>query len=269
MAEDEVVDHYGSSYGHFASRLFAEIRLEAFTEDIGQNGWLTVEEQDLFLSWLDLSRRSRLLDVACGSGGPTLRVAGLSGACVHGIDLHPEAIERARAQAEAAGLGARAAFDQADASKELPFADATFDGLICIDAVNHLPDRRRVFAEWGRVLRSGGHLVFTDPITVTGPLTNEEIRIRSSIGFFLFVPDGTNEPLLEEAGLEVLAVEDRTQNMARMARRWHAARGARARHLRSIEGDETFEGQQEFFAVAAMLAEEGRLSRLAFHACRR
>ena len=74
------VDLYGASYRNFASALYAEIRREAFGEDIGQTGWLTAEEQDLFLAWLGLSPAARLLDVACGSGGPTLRIAEKTGA---------------------------------------------------------------------------------------------------------------------------------------------------------------------------------------------
>ncbi len=263
---DEAVDHYGAQYGHFASSLYTDIRRETFGEDIGQNGWLTAEEQDLFLSWLALTPNSKLLDVACGSGGPTRRIAKLTGCHVHGVDVHQQGIEEARTQASAEGLGERAQFDQVDASKPLPFPDGAFDAVICVDAVNHLPDRSLILREWGRVLRPGGGLVFTDPIVVTGPLTSEEIAIRSSIGFFLFVPAGIDERLLETVGFEIRETVDRTQNMAEMAERWRRAREAREGELRVAEGDETFEGQQRFFDVAARLAVERRLSRIAFHA---
>ncbi|MBI1951099.1 MAG: methyltransferase domain-containing protein [Acidobacteria bacterium] len=262
------VGHYDAQYGHFSSRLYAEIRAEAFGEDIGQNGWLTADEQDLFVGWLGLTPDSRLLDIACGSGGPTLRIAARTGCTVVGADVHEQAIAAARARTEREGLASRAAFERLDAGRPLPFPDHAFDGLICVDAVNHLPQRDRVFREWARVLRPGGCLVFTDPIVVTGPLTNEEIAVRSSIGFFLFVPVGTDERLLAGAGLEVLEVADRTENMARLASRWLAARQARAIGLKPIEGEPTFEGQQRFFEVAARLAAERRLSRFAFRARR-
>lgn len=48
MSDKETVDHYDASYGNFASDLYSTIRREAFGEDIGQNGWLTAEEQDEF-----------------------------------------------------------------------------------------------------------------------------------------------------------------------------------------------------------------------------
>lgn len=269
MHRPAFVDHYGAQYGHFATEMYEEIRRQTFGEDIGQNGWLTAKEQDLFLSWLRLGAGDRLLDVACGSGGPTLRIARHSGCSVHGIDVHEQAVAEARARAAADGFGGRASFDCVDGTGPLPFADASFDAVTCVDAVNHLPDRPRVFAEWARVLRPGGWLVFTDPIVVTGPLSNEEIAIRSSIGFFLFVPAGVDERLLAAAGFEVLRVEDRTENMARMAARWLETRATRAAELRRIEGEATFEGQQTFFAVAARIAGERRLSRFAFHARKR
>jgi ubiquinone/menaquinone biosynthesis C-methylase UbiE len=263
------LDHYGAAYGHFASKLYARVRAEAFGEDIGQNSWLTADELDLLLARLQLDAESRLLDIACGSGGPALRIARRTGCRVHGVDAHAQAIGEARAGSEREGLSARATFDQMDASRPLPLPEASFDGLVCIDAINHLPHRGSVLAEWARVLRPGGRLVFTDATVVTGLLTNEELAIRSSIGFFLFGPAGANERLLGEAGFEVRETIDRTENVARIAERRRSAREAHSKELREIEGEATFEGQQRFFEVAVRIASERRLSRFAYHAVRR
>ncbi len=262
------VDHYGATYEQFAARVYAEVRAQAFGEDIGQTGWLTADEQDLFIRWLSVNRNGCLLDVACGSGGPTLRVARVTGCRVHGVDIHADAVNAARTQAEHAGLGDRATFEPLDACKPLPFPEAGFDAVMCVDAINHLPDRLQTLTEWVRILRPGGRLVFTDPIVVTGALSNEEIAVRTSIGFFLFVPPGLDERLLAAAGFELVAKDDRTENMARNAERWRAAREERADELRRIEGNATFEGQQRFFEVAARLAAQRRLSRFAFCAQR-
>jgi hypothetical protein len=59
MASRSGVDLYGASYRNFASALYADIRREAFGEDIGQTGWLSAKEQDLFIAWLGLSRAAR------------------------------------------------------------------------------------------------------------------------------------------------------------------------------------------------------------------
>jgi SAM-dependent methyltransferase len=262
------VDLYGASYRNFASALYAEIRSEAFGEDIGQTGWLTAKEQDLFIGWLGLSPTSRLLDVACGSGGPTLRIAQRTGCRVSGVDLRGEGIASAKASAKECGLEGRAEFHQGDAAERLPFADGSFDAVMCIDAINHLPDRLRVLEDWRRVLKRGGRLLFTDPIVLTGPVTNREIAVRASIGLFVFVPAGLDEGLLEQAGLEVERVEDRTRNMAENAAGWRDARSRRQADLRAIEGDEAFDGQQRFLETAARLAAERRLSRIAILARR-
>ena len=107
-------------------------------------------------------------------------------------------------------------------------------------------------------------MLFTDPITVTGPLSSDEIVIRALIGYFLFVPPGEDERLLRDAGLRPLAVEDATENMAAVAERWFAARASREGKLREIEGEQTFDGQQRFLEVTARLARERRLSRLVY-----
>jgi SAM-dependent methyltransferase len=258
------VDHYGAQYGSFASELFAEVRREAFGEDIGQTGWLTASEQDLFVDWLGLSENDHLLDIACGSGRPTIRIAEATGCTATGIDLHDDAVSNAIAYAKQRGLQGRTIFQVGNAAEPLDLANDQFDVLMCIDAINHLPNRIEVLKEWHRVLKPGGRLLFTDPIIVTGPLTHDEIAIRASIGVFLFVPDGTDEKMLEAAGFTIEQVADRTENMAQNARGWLDARAKRESALRKIEGDDAFDGQQVFLDTAACLAEEKRLSRKVF-----
>jgi len=256
--------HYDSNYGHFQAELYAEIRLEAFGEDIGQNSWLTADEQDRFLRWLDLSAGSTLLDVACGAGGPALRMASMTGCSVVGIDAHEDAIRTANSLAAERGLASRAQFRVTDASGALPFPDSSFDTVICIDAINHLPDRSRVIADCARLLKPDGRLLFTDPITVTGALTNAEIKLRSSAGFYLFVPQGYDERVIAECGLQLLVCEDVTANMAKVAEARRAARSTRSAALREIEGESKYDSQQEFLSVAARIAAEGRLSRFLY-----
>ena len=256
--------HYDANYGNFLTELYAQIRREAFGEDIGQSSWLTADEQDKFLGWLRLSAEKTLLDVACGSGGPVLRIAERTGCSIAGVDVHSQAIATANSLASQRELAGRAQFQVADATVPLPFADGSFDAIVCIDAINHLPNRPRVLADWTRLLKPGGRVLFTDPITVTGPLTADEIAIRSSIGFFLFVPRDYDQQVISQCDLRLVVSEDVTTNMAVIAERRRAARASRETALREIEGDQTYEGQQEFFAVAARIAREGRLSRFLY-----
>jgi cyclopropane fatty-acyl-phospholipid synthase-like methyltransferase len=259
-------NHYCSAYGKFASELYAKIRAEAFGEDIGQQSWLSVEEQDRLIAWLDLRPDHRVLDVGCGSGGPTLRMAERTGCRVQGIDLAAAAIRAAQASVRKRGLTDRAAFAVADASRRLYFAPQSFDAIVCIDAISHLSDRQAVLAEWSRLLKPGGGAVYTDSLVVTGPLSSREIAVRSVDTFVLFVPPGVNERAIASAGLSLVRLEDRTENMARFAAQRLAAREARRKALVKIEGKEEVDRQHELFSVAAAVAAERRLSRLLFHA---
>lgn len=255
--------HYNANYGNFQTELYAQIRHEAFGEDIGQNSWLTSDEQDRFLEWLDLSPGKTLLDVGCGAGGPALRIAARTGCSVVGIDVHEQAVATANALATQRGLAKRAEFRPVDAGAPLPFSDASFDAITCIDAINHLPDRLRVIAEWARLLK-GGRLLFTNATTVTGALTNAEIAVRSYAGFYLFVPYGYDERMIAQGGLQLLICEDVTANVAKVAEARRAARASRSAALREIEGDQAYDGQQEFLTVAARIAKERRLSRFVY-----
>ena len=256
--------HYNANYGNFQTELYAQIRREAFGEDIGQNSWLTSDEQDTFLEWLDLSPKQTLLDVACGAGGPALLIAATTGCSVVGLDVHEPAVTTASLLAAQRGLSARTEFRSINAAGPLPFSDASFDVITCIDAINHFSDRPRLVAEWARVLKVGGRLLFTDPITLTGPLTNAEIAVRSSAGLYLFVPDGYDEGVLAQCGLQLLVCKDVTANMAKVAEARRVARASRSAALREIEGDQAYEGQQEFLVIAARVAREGRLSRFVY-----
>ena len=259
-----VPSYYDANYGNFQTELYADIRHEAFGEDIGQNSWLTAEEQDMFLSWLDLSPGKALLDVACGSGGPSLRISAATGCSVVGIDIHEQAISTAKSLASQRKLQERTEFYVVNASQPLPFPDARFDAITCIDAINHLSNRPSVIAKWARLLKPGGRLLFTDTAIITGPLTSEEIAVRSSAGFFLFVPRDYDKEVIGQSGLQLLASKDVSSNMAEVAEKRRAAREKRSTALRRIEGDATFEGQQKFLAMTSRLAAEGRLSRFAF-----
>jgi ubiquinone/menaquinone biosynthesis C-methylase UbiE len=255
-------DFYDSEYGASEGAVHAAVRAETYGEDLGQTSWITAEECDEFGRWLGLTAGRRFLEVACGAGGVTVRLAERSGATAVGIDVHPDAITAATARARAA----RAAVELrvADASAPLPFPDASFDAVFCNDAINHLPDRARVLAEWHRVLRSGGRCLYTDPVVVTGCVTKDELALRGSIGFFLFTAPGVNEALLQAAGFRVVRVADATEAIAAISQRWHAAREKREPDLCALEGEARFAATQRFLAVVRELSSSRRLSRFCY-----
>lgn len=263
------VDLFDSTYSHFEAEVLARIRRKTFGEDFGQNSWTTAEEYRHWAAWLDLHERSHVLEVASGSGGPAIFLAELCGGRVTGVDINAHGVAAAVQRARAHDLGDRVAFGEADAAVALPFPDLTFDAILCIDSANHFVDRLRVLKEWHRVLKPRGKVLFTDPVVVTGVVSNEELAVRSSIGFFVFAPPGVNERLIEEAGFELARREDGTENAAAVSKRWHDARADDYEAMVQIEGEERYVSLQQFFSVVHRLTSERRLSRFVYMAQKR
>lgn len=99
----------------------------------------------------------RLLDMGCGTGRFTVPLAERV-AAVTGIDLSPMML--ASAQKKLADRGLTADLREGDMA-HLPFADASFDVVVSMLALMHIPreDRQQVFHEVARVLRPGGRLL--------------------------------------------------------------------------------------------------------------
>jgi SAM-dependent methyltransferase len=106
---------------------------------------------------LRLEPSSRMLDVACGTGGVAIRVARL-GAEVVGLDISADQLAKARRAAAAEGLAIR--FDEGDA-QQLPYANAEFDAVASVFGAIFAPDHERTASELARVCRPGGRLALT------------------------------------------------------------------------------------------------------------
>lgn len=109
-------------------------------------------EKDLLFRMATPKPGETALDLGCGTGIQTHALAQL-GLHVTGIDISPEMLARARAR-QIPG----AVLVEGDASS-LPFADASFDLVISVTAMEFMPDPARVAREAMRVLRPGGRLV--------------------------------------------------------------------------------------------------------------
>jgi ubiquinone/menaquinone biosynthesis C-methylase UbiE len=107
---------------------------------------------------LGLGRSDAVLDVACGPGNFSrefARVVGDDGLVV-GIDASRTMLARGAAELEAAAIE-NVALVRGDAT-ELPFREATFDGVCCFAALHLLRDPMAGLDEMRRVLRPGGRI---------------------------------------------------------------------------------------------------------------
>jgi SAM-dependent methyltransferase len=261
MTMSKTVDLYNNVYADFGSRAEAAVRRHAFGEDIGQSSWLTAAEWLRFADLAQVRRHSEVLEVGSGSGGPAVYLAGARGCRVTGVDVNEHGIRNGEQLAVKRGVTDRVTFQIVDASRPLPFAPDSFDAVVSNDAMCHIANRLEVLEDWRRVLRPRGRMLFTDAMIVTGIVSQEELAVRSSIGWYLFVPPGVNERLIGQAGFTLLSSEDVTAAAELVAERWHDAREQHRDELLAREGDANFVGLQRFLACVHRLSAERRLSR--------
>lgn len=106
---------------------------------------------------VDLSGTS-VLEVSCGHGGGASYITRTFQPRQYtALDLNPVAIEFCRAHHQQPKL----TFEQGDA-EQLPYAAATFDAVINVEASHCYPDFPRFLTEVARVLRPGGHFLYAD-----------------------------------------------------------------------------------------------------------
>jgi ubiquinone/menaquinone biosynthesis C-methylase UbiE len=104
---------------------------------------------------LDIAPGDRVLEVGCGQGHLTLRLAE-RGIDVVGIDANPKAAEIADTE-RVLTMGA----------ESLDFPDDSFDYVLSVHALEHIPALGEALGEMGRVLRQGGtalHIYPAEPV---------------------------------------------------------------------------------------------------------
>ena len=121
---------------------------------------------------LALMEGARVLDVCCGSGAsaiPAAQAVGPDGSVV-GVDLAENLLKLARTKAGQLAL-TNIEFRPGDLTA-LPFADDSFDVVVCVFGIFFVPDMESAVRELRRVLRSGGRLA----ITTWGPRFFEPVN---------------------------------------------------------------------------------------------
>ncbi len=113
------------------------------------------QEAPLFQRYA-LPARARILDVGCGTGEATARLAAVfTDATLIGVDVGAEVL--AVAQRTHAALAPRLSFEAGDGFA-LRFATGDFDLVVCRHVTQLVPEPQRLIAELTRVLKPGGWL---------------------------------------------------------------------------------------------------------------
>ena len=107
------------------------------------------------------SPEARVLEVGCGSGALSVRLARDHGFNVSAIDVDPGEIRRARERVSRAATRPGPEFLVADVAS-MPFDDGSFDLVVSTFSMHHWDDKTAGLAEIRRVLRPGGRALIWD-----------------------------------------------------------------------------------------------------------
>lgn len=169
---------------------------------------------ELLIELAQLRAGQHVLDVGCGFGG-TLEAVNRQqrDMVLTGVNIDPRQLDLCR-QIEARN-GNRLHWELADACR-LPFGDASFERVLCIEAMFHFGSRRAFFAEAARVLKPGGMLVASDIVIAASARALDtagfpiEAPVRAGFGPWpdFWSADADHRALAAAAGLAAGALHD-------------------------------------------------------------
>jgi SAM-dependent methyltransferase len=174
------------------------------------------QSTDTLAALCHIDRGASVLDVGCGTAMTPCYLAQSVGCRVIGVDISKRMIAWSRRRAQRARLDDRVTFTVADA-QNLPFANRTFDAVICESVTAFVADKPRAVSEYARGIRPGGYVGLNEGAWITPPpadLAAYFARVMAGADFL--TPDGWRN-LLAGAGLLDL-VEQRCTISAR--RQW-------------------------------------------------
>jgi ubiquinone/menaquinone biosynthesis C-methylase UbiE len=143
-------------------------------------------QEQAFLGRYGLGAGARIIDVGCGTGEFSGRIAAaIPGSQVLGIDVIPSSVERARERW--AALAPRVQFAVGDAFA-IDQPDNRFDLVVCRHVTQAVPHAERVLAELVRVARPGGwvHVLSEDYAmlhAMSGPLDSDVLWHSGPIAY--------------------------------------------------------------------------------------
>ncbi|MFK8042522.1 class I SAM-dependent methyltransferase [Congregibacter sp.] len=123
--------------------------------------------QTLDRNYFPMQPGQRVLDLGCGEGRHVIAACALDGVDAVGVDLSLKDLATARERMaefrDAASEDSALFLLLAGDALKLPFADASFDAVICSEVLEHIPDYRSALAEISRVLKPGGRFCASVP----------------------------------------------------------------------------------------------------------
>jgi ubiquinone/menaquinone biosynthesis C-methylase UbiE len=166
--------------------------------------------------WVCSRASGEVLEVAVGTGRNFPFYP--EGVRLTAIDLSPAMLEIARKKTDELGLDADLREGNA---QELPFADASFDTVVCTLSLCNISDDLRAIAEMKRVLRPGGRLLLLDHVRASSKVWLAVQRVLEPLSWRFSCDHLLRRPL-EHVLAEGFEVEQRERYKAGIVERLSA-----------------------------------------------
>jgi cyclopropane-fatty-acyl-phospholipid synthase len=194
---------------------------------------------------VELKPGSRILDAGCGWGGPALFFAERYGCHVTGINLSPIQRDYALAWAARRGLGDRLTVEVRNVL-EMPYQNESFDQILFLESIIHMPEKDAIFARCRELLKPGGYLFIQEshydrasnrPRYLADRGFQEVNHAFGDTGDLL--SGGEMLCRLEEAGLTPLQLENISHHYIRTLTHWLNNFDRHAAAMHAISGHAT------------------------------
>lgn len=130
-------------------------------QDLWELGAIPGDIEILASAHIEMSARTRVLDLACGKGAVSVALARIFGCKVKGVDLLPEFIESARRKAEESGVGRLCEFEVEDINRSVQ-RERGYDAVILGAAGDLLGDPVKTVVGLKRTVRPRGYIFIDD-----------------------------------------------------------------------------------------------------------
>ncbi|MCP3943839.1 MAG: methyltransferase domain-containing protein [Desulfobacteraceae bacterium] len=162
---------------------------------------------DILIKELGIQKKHKVLDLCCGIGGTVRYIADKCKCSVMGIDLTNIRIEAARKLSKLVHLDDVTEYITADACDML-FQNDSFDRLVSQEALYAIPDKKKLFTEVYRVLKTSGKIGLTDIIELNSVDYNENPSYYEEWNIYNLLNKDRYINTLKECGFKIVKVED-------------------------------------------------------------
>ncbi len=154
--------HDGTSFSHQTRRMFTAIapRYDFLNQilSVGLDSYWRKKAVDLLVP----TSNELILDIATGTGDILIEIAKRNlSTQIFGIDFSQKMLDLARIKVNKLGFNKDVSF-QIGSGELLPYADKSFDGVLCAFGIRNFYDIKKGLREFYRILKPGGRLIILE-----------------------------------------------------------------------------------------------------------